>query len=211
MQVHRGELAKKIVKSFTKNPNIQKVVVDFFIGIAYNGYSKREVRKMSKEAMWRYYRELSAAEGYIIGFVVDGKVYMVNHECFSEYITYEKASRGQGMALRLRLRKAGKSKLLQIAICIGLVEELTTAGYNKGENFERLVHRYYKQDWTKDCKPFTECGDIRVNGKEIQIKFDGATFTNEKTLTKMMARVFCYMLKPLYLCTISSEKSEIIC
>lgn len=57
--------------------------------------------------------------------------------------------------------------------------------YNKGEIFEKLVTEYFAQEWTKDNIPFTEAGDIEINGKAYQIKFEKATFTNEKTLAKM--------------------------
>ena len=37
-------------------------------------------------------------------------------------------------------------------------------------------------DWEKDNVPFTEGGDIEINGKAFQIKYEKATFTNEKFL-----------------------------
>ena len=82
------------------------------------------------------------------------------------------------------MKVADRKRLASKGICLGSIDRLTETAYNKGENFERLVHEYYGQTWEKDTRPFTECGDIRVNGVEIQIKFDGATFTNEKTLAR---------------------------
>ena len=139
---------------------------------------------MTKTTMWNTYRNLSASHTYAIGFALDGNVYMVERRQLGQFLSYEQASQGQGMALRLRLRKADKVRLAKRAVCLGSVDRLTETAYNKGENFERMVHEYHGQEWVKDTKPFTLCGDICVNGVEIQIKFDGATFTNEKTLVK---------------------------
>lgn len=144
---------------------------------------------MTKATMWNNYRTISAAHTYAIGFVLNGNIYMTERKQVGQYLSYEKASRGQGMALRLRLKKADRVRLAKSAVCLGSVERLTETAYNKGENFERMVFEYHKQEWNKDTKPFTECGDICVDGIEIQIKFDGATFTNEKTLARQMARV----------------------
>jgi hypothetical protein len=39
--------------------------------------------------------------------------------------------------------------------------------------------------WEKDNVPFTEDGDLTANGIAYQIKFEKATFTNEKTLARL--------------------------
>ena len=60
--------------------------------------------------------------------------------------------------------------------------------YNKGENFERVITELLiGETWVKDSVPFNVAGDIRWNGEEVQIKFDGAELTNEKTLARAMA------------------------
>ena len=51
-----------------------------------------------------------------------------------------------------------------------------------------MVTEKFGQVWTKNSIPFTECGDININGIEYQIKYQGATFTNEKILNKLMNR-----------------------
>ncbi len=139
---------------------------------------------MNKNTMWKYYRNLSAAHTYILGFEVGHEVYMITRKHVGQFLSYEKASRGQGMGLRLRMKSADRKRLVKKAIRLGSVEELKNGKYNKGENFERLVFEHYGQKWEKDTEPFTKCGDICVDGVEIQIKFDGATFTVEKTLKR---------------------------
>ena len=57
--------------------------------------------------------------------------------------------------------------------------------YNKGEVFEKLVTEFYGQEWTKDNVPFTVDGDLTVNGTAYQIKFEKATFCNEKSLANL--------------------------
>ena len=59
--------------------------------------------------------------------------------------------------------------------------------YNRGEVFEKLVTEHFGQEWVKDNVPFTEAGDIEVNGKAYQIKYDRATFCNEKSLANLAA------------------------
>ena len=43
------------------------------------------------------------------------------------------------------------------------------------------------QTWIKDSTPFTIDGDLTVDGTAYQIKFENATFTNEKTLARLEA------------------------
>ena len=106
---------------------------------------------MTKTTMWNNYRAISAAHTYILGFELNKELYMITRKQVGQFLSYEQASRGQGMGLRLRMKSADRKRLAKKAVCL---------------------------------EPFTKCGDIRVNGVEIQIKFDGATFTNEKTLAR---------------------------
>ena len=64
-------------------------------------------------------------------------------------------------------------------------EQVASSKYNRGEIFEKLVTEHYGQVWVKDNIPFTEQGDINVNGVEIQIKFEKATFINEAQMERM--------------------------
>ena len=64
-------------------------------------------------------------------------------------------------------------------------ELVANSKYNRGEIFEKLVTEYFGQVWVKDNIPFTEAGDIEVNGISYQIKFQKATFCNEKSLASL--------------------------
>lgn len=141
---------------------------------------------MVKRTMMKWYEKFSAADGYIIGFVMDKMLYMVEMERIApRFLSVEEASRNQGDNLRLRLKKAQKQSLAKKAICLGSADVLTADKYNKGENFEKVVTEYFGQEWEKDTIPFYMQGDINVNGRELQIKLDSATLANSKMLEKL--------------------------
>ena len=143
-------------------------------------------------AMINRYNELSYTHEYIFGFNFKGNVYMVktNSQMLPYILKLDKASRGQGYSIRFSPNT--EQKLLLMAqgatvICSQKFFEETVANskYNKGEIFEQMVTEFYGQTWTKDTIPFTEDGDLTVDGIAYQIKYEKATFTNEKTLAKM--------------------------
>ena len=139
---------------------------------------------MTKANMIKTYRQFSAADNYILGFVYEKMLYMVRvAEIMPRYLNVEEASRNQGENLRLRLKKAHKAQLMKKApICLGSADCLNDSKYNKGEIFEKLVTEYYGQTWTKDNIPFYIQGDININGEEVQIKLDSATLMNTKQI-----------------------------
>lgn len=134
------------------------------------------------------YSALAYAHNYIWGFTVKGNVYMaVTDSSVLPYIcTLDKASRGAGYALRFSPNATQKMVLLPQAelLCSEKFfnEMVAESKYNKGEIFEKLVTEKFGQEWTKDHVPFTVAGDIELDGIAYQIKFQKATFTNEKLL-----------------------------
>lgn len=144
------------------------------------------------EKMINRYNELSFTHNYLYGFIFQNIVYMV--ETTTEVMPYvlklDKASRGAGYSLRFCPNKAQKAFLLAkgaVALCSKefFENEVKESKYNKGEVFEKMVTEYFGQVWEKDNVPFTEDGDLTVYGKAFQIKFEKATFTNEKSLARM--------------------------
>lgn len=152
----------------------------------------------NKVAMFNYliknYNKLAGAHHYIWGFIVKGIVYIaVTDETALPYVCrLDKASRGAGYALRFKPTMDQKLFLMANAqmLCSADYFNIAVAEshYNKGEIFEKMVTEKAGQEWHKDNVPFTECGDININGIEYQIKFESATFTNEKSLRKMLER-----------------------
>lgn len=141
---------------------------------------------MTKATMIRNYRKYNKADYYIIGFTIGDKLYAVGiKEIKPRFLKVEQASRGQGENLRLRLKREHKEKLKKSAICLGSKNLLNTEKYNKGEIFEKIVTEYYGQEWKKDNIPFWIQGDIRIDGKEVQIKLDTATLVNTSQIKKL--------------------------
>lgn len=142
---------------------------------------------MTKATFIKTYRNYSAADGYILGFVYDKNLYMIRvNEIMPRFLTVEEASRNQGENLRLRLRKKYREQLLRKgAICLGSADCLVAEKYNKGELFEKVVTEYYGQTWEKDNIPFWVQGDICVDGVELQIKLDSATLMNTKQIARL--------------------------
>lgn len=139
------------------------------------------------------YNTLSFTHNYIYGFFFQNMVYMV--ETTAEIMPYilklDKASRGAGYSLRFCPNTAQKMLLISKGAQILCSREyfescVNNSIYNKGEIFEKMVTELNGQKWVKDHIPFTEDGDLTVYGKAYQIKFEKATFINEKTLARML-------------------------
>ena len=64
--------------------------------------------------MIRNYRKFSVADSYILGFIYDKMLYMLEvAEIAPRFLNVEEASRNQGENLRLRLKKAHKASLIK--------------------------------------------------------------------------------------------------
>lgn len=140
------------------------------------------------------YDTLSATHNYIFGFEYRGNVYMVDatSESLPYILTLDKASRGAGYALRFKPTIDQRLYLIGLGAKVLCSTEffkslVASNKYNNGENFEKLVTEYFGQVWEKDTVPFWKDGDITVDGIKYQIKFNKASFTNEKQLAKLGA------------------------
>jgi hypothetical protein len=136
------------------------------------------------------YTALAYTHEYILGFSYKGNIYAVKTVAskLAQWLTLDKASRGAGYAVRFCPTNAIKVALLPNAtlLCSKAYfdEMVETSIYNKGEVFEKIVTEYFGQVWEKDNIPFTEAGDIEVDGVAYQIKFEKATFITEKSLAR---------------------------
>lgn len=137
------------------------------------------------------YNELSFTHSYIFGFEFKGNIYSVttDSEILPFILTLDKASRGAGFALRFKPTNEQKilmlSKGAQLLCSKAFFEsEIAATKYNRGEIFEKMVTESFGQEWEKDNVPFTKDGDVTADGIAYQIKFEKATFTNEKFLAK---------------------------
>lgn len=147
---------------------------------------------MNREQMIARYNALSAATAYIVGFILNGMIYYtLSAHIADELLKLDHASskRGGYAKIRVRLSRDAKWELVHsgTAIKVGAAEMMNYEGhYNKGERFERLITELLTNEtWVKDSVPFNVAGDITLNGEQVQIKFDGAELTNEKTLGRI--------------------------
>ena len=147
------------------------------------------IKKMLQDG----YNKIAFTDSYILGWIVDHVVYMAvcDRGTVDAVTCLDMASRGAGYALRFKPNKSQKMLLMTcgaVALCSEAFFNDMVAGstYNRGEIFEKLVTEHFGQIWEKDTVPFTEAGDIEVDGIAYQIKFEKATFTNEKSLMNLM-------------------------
>lgn len=147
-----------------------------------------------KEFMIQKYDAYNYTHLYIIGIKWRKQVIacVVTSAVLEKIVTLDRASRDEGYSIRFKPNMKIRMYILRNALetfKICSVDELervakTEVGKrtNRGSAFEKLVTEYFGQEWRNDSVPFTEAGDIEVNGKAYQIKYEGATFCNEKQL-----------------------------
>lgn len=137
------------------------------------------------------YHNVAFADQYIWGFEYKGNIYMaITGANVLPFVTcLDKASRGAGYALRFCPNAQQKVALMPMATLLcskKYFDELVDASkYNRGEIFEKLVTEHFGQVWEKDNVPFTKDGDITVDNIAYQIKFQKATFCNEKSIANL--------------------------
>ena len=139
------------------------------------------------------YNALAYTHEYIFGFSYKGNIYQafVSSSFLSSILTLDRASRGAGCSLRFCPTNDIKVALLPYSevLCSEKFfnEQVEASIYNKGEIFEKLVTESFGQVWKKDNIPFTEAGDIEVDGITYQIKYQKSTLASEKTLERLGA------------------------
>lgn len=138
------------------------------------------------------YNELSYTHEYIFGFTYQHNVYAVyaTADVLPYILMLDKASRGAGYALRFRPTREQKNFLMSLGAQLICSKEwfdrlVADSRYNKGEIFEKIITEKAGQRWHKDSTRFDLDGDLTVNGIAYQIKYESATFTNERILARL--------------------------
>lgn len=141
------------------------------------------------------YNKIAFTHKYMLGFADRKNVYCA--VCSAEILPYvctlDSATRGAGLSLRYKPTNAQKDLLRNqdcFLVCsMEMFESECKANktYNRGEVFEKIITERFGLVWKKDHVPFTEAGDIEVDGIAYQIKYEKATFVNEKTLARLGA------------------------
>ena len=147
------------------------------------------IKKMLQDG----YNKVAFTDKYIMVYRLKGTVYFTvcDRHVVDDVTCLDKASRGAGYALRFKPNTGDKLYLLTVnatPLCSTKFfdEQVESTKYNRGEIAEKLVTEYAGQVWEKDNIPFTMAGDIEWNGVAYQIKYERATFTNEKALKNLM-------------------------
>ena len=137
------------------------------------------------------YNRLAYTHNYIFGITYKGNVYAIiaTNKVLPYILTLDKASSKNGGGYSLRFNPTNEQKVLLLSLGAELIcskdffeKTVAASPYNRGEIFEKLCTENAGQTWTKDNTPFTEDGDLTVNGIAYQIKFEKASFISEKTL-----------------------------
>lgn len=139
------------------------------------------------------YEATSAAAAYIIGFILNNKVYEIILQNLPEWLIgmdRESTSHGGARKLRIRMNAIARARLLNMgAAYIGTTAEVLASRKNKGEAFEQYVTERAGQEWHKDSVPYWMDGDLTIGGTKYQIKFESASLANENTIAKALAAV----------------------
>lgn len=145
-----------------------------------------------KRTLIQFYNKHAFTHNYILGFRMNGNIYYVIVDAKElDFVTkLDKASRGAGYSLRFKPNKAQKNYLMSLGAEVLCSEKFfdelkTMSKYNFGELFEKLVTEMNGQTWVKDNVPFTEDGDLTVDGVAYQLKFEKATFITEAQMMRM--------------------------
>ena len=139
--------------------------------------------------MIRQYRRFSGADGYIVGFEYKKNIYIIEvNELMPRWmrIAHSSSKTGRQPKLQMGLKNVHKEQLIRKgAIMIYTAEEFKQfEGSNKGWKLETAVMNYFGIENTKgqDNEKFSNCGDMELNGKQLQIKFQNEQVVAEKTL-----------------------------
>lgn len=136
----------------------------------------------------------SAADEYWFGFTVDGKTYVVPNLPWETLVTFFKPDftshkKGHKFIIRIKATADQCRDLIPSALYIGPEGVLTEKVKNAGDGLEMvLTERFTAEEWVKhDSTPFNKGGDLRINGKEVQVKLNSATLTSADYLRKVCA------------------------
>ena len=134
------------------------------------------------------YHTASGADEYWFGFVVDHRLYVVPRLALADlapFFRMERAamSKGGRWKVRIRARVDELRALIPAAILLGS-EDLLKRLKNKGDSLEWILSEMFGDGKWKhhDSTEFSVAGDLVIRGKQVQVKFNGATLTDEKVL-----------------------------
>lgn len=147
---------------------------------------------MTKQRMIKLYRQYSGADSYIIGFVYKHELYMIEVDEIMPrqmQVLHSSHKNGYQPKLQLVLNNHLKEQFIRKgATCLGSEEMVMNGQFNKGVEFERLICEMNGIEFRgKDSVGFWVGGDVEINGRQVQVKFQGAQIVAEKTLKRLQS------------------------
>lgn len=139
--------------------------------------------------MLKIYHQNSKADYYIIGFEYQGSIWLATvDKLMPRYtkIMYTSHKAGHKKKLQMCLTSKVKKQLVRNAFLVGDVSILNN-GNNKGIELEKLIYGIYGQIYKgHNNTPFYKDGDITINNKKVQIKYENAQICLESTLKNLI-------------------------
>jgi hypothetical protein len=101
-------------------------------------------------------------------------------------VEHESSKKGGSAKLQLRLKKAYREQLIRKGATLIGNENILEGQYNKGVEFERIISEMNGQEFRgKENVGFWVEGDLEIDGRQVQIKFNGAQIVVETTLERL--------------------------
>ena len=154
-------------------------------------HTREEVRAMSEaeqlklmKSLLRTYEEHSAAEGYLVAFCYKKHWYFLEVEKLrAEWCYFAFASGSHKTKVNLSMNNAQMKALVDSGKCVELDPSFLSLHKCKGWAFEKYVtETLCGGEWEQDNVPFYVQGDVVMNGKQMQVKVNGAQVVFEQTL-----------------------------
>ena len=172
-------------------------MLDKWLKRCYNKDKKRqrEVKKMTtitKNHAIREYRKYSGADAYMLVMIQNKEVYMMEQEeILPRYMVLKPASSKHKEKLQVNLKAAHRKEMIKKG-AIHLMSEAEfkavqkEIGLNRGWTAEKVVYDYFGIEWDgPDQLRFDKSGDMVINGKQYQIKFQNAQVVTVDTIHKV--------------------------
>lgn len=140
----------------------------------------------------KVYEDTTAAVWTLLVFQLAGRAYAARLDAITaDMVTLDRESSQNGGATKLRFKLSNRQKVALIeagAEEVGNIADILSLQKNKGNAVECwATRRYMGIEWSKDSIPYYMQGDIRVNGEEVQVKFENASLTNVSVMEKAIA------------------------
>lgn len=140
----------------------------------------------------REYRKYSGADAYLLVMIQNKEVYMMEKEEIPpRYMILKPASTRHKEKLQVNLKAAHRKEMIKNG-AIHLMSETEfkaiqkEIGLNRGWTAEKVVYDYFGIEWDGvDQARFDQCGDLEINGKQYQIKFQNAQVVTVDTIHKV--------------------------